>query len=97
MIFTVFGYCCNIFDTTSGIFIECVCGNIVKTRVGFAFTFGSCNYHKNDPNHLYKIALFIKRAKIIEEKLERGDKSSNLYNNWNKQTNKKKHTPMIFS
>ena len=89
-----FDDCCKRVDTTSGIFIECVCGKILKPRVGRAFTLGRWNNHKNYPNHFYNIVIFRKRAKIIEVKLARGDNLSNLDKNWNKQT-KMKQNPML--
>ena len=66
MSFPVFDDCCKKFDTTSGIFIECVCGKLVKPRVGHEFTLRILNDHNNDPNHWDKIALLRKRAKGIE-------------------------------
>ena len=90
----VFGACCKIFETTSGMFIECVCVNIAKTRVGCALTLGCWNENKNNPNNLYKIAILSKMDKIIEEILQ-GEIS---FQRWirivtNKQ--KMKHTPII--
>ena len=73
----VFDDCCKRVDTTCGMFIECVCGDIVKTRVGSAFKLGHWNENNNEPDHLDKIALFRNRAKSIENKLARGDKISN--------------------